>query len=70
MCVSLLQRCFLIFLLEIIMNKADYVALAGISLFAFFIIWKQKEKQKKDKFEEEIFNLKHAVDSTIKKHSK
>ena len=51
------------------MNKADYIALAGISLFAFFIIWKQKEK-KKDRFEEDIFNLKNAVDSTINKLSK
>ena len=51
------------------MNKADYIAFVGFSLFAFFIIWKQKEK-KKVRFEEEINNLKNAVESTIDKLSK
>ena len=53
------------------MNKADYIAFVGFSLFAFFIIWKQKEKKKKKvTFEEEINNLKNAVESTIDKLSK
>ena len=51
------------------MNKADYIAFAGFSLFAFFIIWKRKEK-KKVRFEEEIDNLKNAVECTVNKLSK
>ena len=47
------------------MNKADYIALVGISLFTIFIICKWKEK-KKDRFEEEISNLKNAVDKLSK----
>ena len=50
------------------MNKADYIALVGVSFFSFLFIWKWKEK-KKDRFEEEISNLKNAVDSTINKLS-
>ena len=50
------------------MENADYIALVSVSFFTFFIIWKWKEK-KKDRFEEEIFNLKNAVDSTINKLS-
>ena len=51
------------------MNKANYIALVGVTFFTFFIIRKWKEK-KKDRFEEEIFNLKNAVDSTVTKFSK
>ena len=48
------------------MNKADYIALLGFSFCSFIFIWKWKEK-KKDRFEEEISNLKNAVDFTINK---
>ena len=51
------------------MNKTGYIAVATVSFFSFFIILKWKEKKKKDRFEEEIFNLKNAVDSTINKLS-
>ena len=52
------------------MNKVGYIALASsVSFFAFFIICKLKEK-KEDRFEEEICNLKNAVDSTVNKLSK
>ena len=51
------------------MNKVGYIALVGVSFFTFFIIRKLKEK-KEDRFEEEICNLKNAVDSTVNKLSK
>ena len=51
------------------MNKVGYIALVSVSFFTFFIIRKWKEK-KKDRFEEEIFNLKNAVNSTVDKLSK
>ena len=47
------------------MNKVGYIALVSVSFFAFFIVRKLKEK-KKDRFEEEINNLKNAVDSAVK----
>ena len=50
------------------MKKTDYIALATVSIFSFFIILKWKEK-KKDRFEEEILNLKNAVEFTIVKLS-
>ena len=50
------------------MNKVDYIVLVAASFFSIFIIWKRKEK-KKDKFEEEILNLKNAVEFTINKIS-
>ena len=51
------------------MKKTDYIALASVSIFSLFIILKWKEKRKKDRFEEEILNLKNAVDFTIVKLS-
>ena len=55
------------------MNKAGYIALVGVSFFTFFIICKLKKKEdrfEEDRFEEEICNLKNAVDSTVNKLSK
>ena len=46
------------------MNKVDYIVLVAASFFSIFIIWKRKEK-KKDIFEEEILNLKNAVEFRI-----
>ena len=51
------------------MNKVDYMIVAAISVFSFFIIWKQKDRRKKKNFEEEILNLENAVEFTIDKIS-
>ena len=50
------------------MNKSDYIAFLGFTFCSFIFVWKWKEK-KKDRFEEEIHNLKNAVDYAIKKNS-
>ena len=52
------------------MNKVDYVILATVSFFCFFIIWKRKDRKKKNNFEQEILNLENAVGVTIEKISK
>ena len=52
------------------MNKVDYILVAAVSVFSFFIIWKQKDRKKKNNFEEEILNLENAVEFTIDKISK
>ena len=49
------------------MNKVDYIILVGVSFFSFFIIWKRRDRKKKNNLEEEILNLKNAVEFTIKK---
>ena len=51
------------------MKKTDYIALASVSIFSLFVILKWKEKRKKERFEEEILNLKNAVDFTVSKLS-
>ena len=51
------------------MNKTDYIALLSFSFCSFIFIWKWKEK-KKDRFEEEISNLKNAVDTISKQLGK
>ena len=53
------------------MNKVDYIILAGLSFFSFFIIWKRKDREKKKlEFEEEILNLENAVKFAIDKINK
>ena len=65
------------------MNKVDYILVAAVSVFSFFIIWKWKNRkkkinfeeeilklEKKNNFEEEILNLKNAVEFTIDKIGK
>ena len=49
------------------MNKVDYIVLVAASFFSIFIIWKRKEKKKENIFEEEILNLKNAVEFAIDK---
>ena len=51
------------------MNKADYIAFFGFTVRSFIFIWKWKDK-KKDRFEEEISNLRNAVEFTIRKQGK
>ena len=42
------------------MNKVDYIVLVGISFFSFYIVWKKKNKKKKN-FDKEIPELKNAI---------
>ena len=49
------------------MNKVDYIVLAAVSFFSFYIIWKRKDKRKKKNFEKEILDLKNAVESAANK---
>ena len=51
------------------MNKKDYVVLVGASFFSIFIFWKKLKRKKENNFEEEILNLKNAVEFTINKIS-
>ena len=51
------------------MNKSDYITFFGFTVCSFIFICKWREK-KKDRFEEEISNLKNAVEFTIRKQDK
>ena len=52
------------------MNKEDYITLLGFSFCTFIFVWKWKEKKRDKLFEEEIYNLKNAVDFAINKFGK
>ena len=51
------------------MNKINYAIFAGFSLFSFYLIWKQRDKKKKNNFEKEISELKNAIDFAAGKTS-
>ena len=44
------------------MNKVDYIVLVAATLFSFYIVWKRKDRKKKNNFDKEILNLKNAVE--------
>ena len=47
------------------MNKVDYIVFVAVTFFSFYVIWKRKDKKKKNNFEQEILDLKNAVEFAI-----
>ena len=44
------------------MNKVDYIVLVAATLFSFYIVWKRKDRKKKNNFDKEILDLKNVVE--------
>ena len=49
------------------MNKVDYIVFVAVTFFSFCIIWKRRDKKKKNNFEREILDLKNAVEFAANK---
>ena len=49
------------------MNKVDYIVFVAVTFFSFYIIWRRRDKKKKNNFEREILDLKNAVEFAANK---